>query len=82
MKKLEVKYGLPKDVYFCKRCVISNQRPSSEIEIKHNINTKKRTINFDKNRVCDACMQAEKKENIDWESREEEGQEIIKLYDN
>ena len=26
---LEVKYGLPPEVKFCVRCVISNQRPSS-----------------------------------------------------
>ena len=26
------KYGLPHDVKFCKRCVISNQRPSSVVE--------------------------------------------------
>ena len=31
-KPLEVKYGLPPNVEFCKKCVISNQRPSSIIE--------------------------------------------------
>ena len=36
-------YGLPKKVVFCKKTLISNQRPSSEIEFAHNINTKKRT---------------------------------------
>ena len=34
-------YGLPKDVKFCKKCVISNQRPNSVIEFK-NKNNKKR----------------------------------------
>jgi hypothetical protein len=29
---LETKYGLPADVRFCRRCVISNQRPNSDIE--------------------------------------------------
>ena len=46
-EKLETKYGLPLEVKFCKKCVMSNQRPSSEIEFKHNINTKKKTLNFD-----------------------------------
>ena len=32
---LEVFYGLPKDVQFCCRCVISNQRPSSVVERKN-----------------------------------------------
>ena len=27
-------YGLPSDIKFCKSCVISNQRPSSTIELK------------------------------------------------
>ena len=38
------KYGLPNKVLFCKKCVISNQRPSSEVELKHNKKTKKATI--------------------------------------
>ena len=29
-------YGLPEKVVFCKKCVMSNQRPSSSIEFKHN----------------------------------------------
>ena len=28
------KYGLPQEVVFCKRCVISNQRPNSAVEYK------------------------------------------------
>ena len=35
-------YGLPEKVIFCKKCVISNQRPSSAIEFKHKRNDKKR----------------------------------------
>jgi len=66
----EVFYGLPRDVKFCKRCVISNQRPNSVIEYLHNKNSKKKTINFD-NGICDACTFAEKKRNsIDWAERE------------
>ena len=34
-------YGLPKKVIFCKKTLISNQRPQSEIEFSHNIKTKK-----------------------------------------
>ena len=32
---LEIKYGLPGEVMFCRRCVISNQRPSSAVVFKH-----------------------------------------------
>ena len=28
-------YGLPEEVLFCKKCVISNQRPASIPEFKH-----------------------------------------------
>ena len=75
---LEAKYGLPKNVKFCKRCVMSNQRPASEIEFKHTINTKKKTLHFDEEGICDACRNAEQKEKIDWNKREEE---LIQLLD-
>ena len=66
-------YGLPTDVRFCKKCVISNQRPSSTVEFKNTKDTKKETIHFDEDGVCDACHFAEKKEEgIDWEAREKE----------
>lgn len=75
---LEAKYGLPVDVQYCKRCVISNQRPSSSIEFKHTPNRVHRPINFDSEGVCDACRLAEKKENIDWEDRE---RQLLQLLD-
>ncbi|MFH0869433.1 MAG: N-acetyl sugar amidotransferase [archaeon] len=56
------KYGLPREVKFCKRCVISNQRPR---------------ITFDKEGVCSACRYAEKKQtSIDWAKRERELQAL------
>lgn len=66
-------YGLPTDVAFCKRCVISNQRPNSTVEFKNTAETKKETIHFDEEGVCDACRFAEKKDaDIDWDVREAE----------
>lgn len=78
LKELEVKYGLPREVKFCRKCVMSNQRPVSEVEFKHTINTKKRTMAFDDEGICDACRANEQKEKIDWEKREKE---LIKLLD-
>lgn len=50
------KQNSPKTVKFCKRCVISNQRPR---------------IVFDENGVCSACRYAEHKRNgIDWGARQ------------
>ncbi|MBI2062843.1 MAG: N-acetyl sugar amidotransferase [Candidatus Yanofskybacteria bacterium] len=65
-------YGLPAEVKFCKKCVISNQRPNSAVEFKHTIKSKKETIHFDEQGVCDACRVAETKKNIDWIAREKE----------
>lgn len=67
----ETRYGLPSKVKFCVRCVISNQRPNSAVEYKHTKDSKKATIAFDEEGVCDACRFAEKKHaGIDWEERE------------
>lgn len=77
-KKLKTKYGLPAEVKFCQRCVMSNQRPASTAEFKHNAASKKVTMNIDAEGVCDACRQAELKEKIDWKKRE---QELLKLLD-
>lgn len=70
--QLEAKYGLPSDVKFCNKCVISNQRPGSAVEFVHTLNTKKQTMAIDDEGVCDACRVAEHKETqIDWNKREE-----------
>ena len=55
---IPTKYSLPQDVQFCKKCVISNQRPR---------------IKFDEEGVCSACRYWEKKDkHIDWDERERE----------
>jgi len=80
-KGLAVKYGLPAEVEFCSRCVISNQRPSSTIEFKNTVKKKKETIAFDEEGVCSACRYAEIKEReIDWHARERELVELCDKY--
>jgi len=75
---LQTKYGLPEKIIFCKRCVMSNQRPASAIEFRHTKESKKTTLNIDEEGVCDACRVAEQKEFIDWNKREEE---LLRLLD-
>lgn len=71
------KYGLPREVEYCTKCVISNQRPNSAVEYTHTRDSKKKTIHFDENGVCDACNFAEqKKKVIDWEERERRLREL------
>lgn len=71
-------YNLPSKIIFCSKCVMSNQRPSSISEFKHD---QKRTLGKYLNisdGVCDACKYAEIKKNIDWKKRETE---LLKLLD-
>ena len=77
-KKYEAYYGLPNQVKFCKKCLMSNQRPTSTAEFKHNIKSAKQTMHFDDKGVCDACRAHEQKVSIDWNLREEE---LLKLLD-
>lgn len=57
---------LPKEVKFCKKCVVSNQRPR---------------IVFDEEGVCSACKYAEfKKVKINWEEREVELRDLCNKY--
>ena len=57
-KDLIKRYNLPKEIKFCKKCTISNQRPR---------------ITFDKNGICSACkFSIFKKTKIDWDLRKKE----------
>ena len=65
-KNVQEKYGLPDKVKFCKRCVVSNQRPR---------------IVFDQEGVCSACRFAEHKKNvIQWSKRENELTQLCNKY--
>lgn len=73
------KYGLPEKIVFCKRCVMSNQRPSSIPEFKHRPDRRGASyLHIDDEGVCDACHYAAQKKGIDWEAREKE---LLRLLD-
>lgn len=77
----EAKYGLPLKIAYCSRCVISNQRPNSVVEYGHNKNSKKKTIHFDEQGVCDACRMTEQKhKSIDWNDRELQLKELCARF--
>lgn len=72
----EAPLGVPRDVVFCRECVISNQRPSSTVEFSSDKTKAKKTIAF-AGGVCSACTFAREKErNIDWARRDEQ---LVKL---
>jgi N-acetyl sugar amidotransferase len=77
-EKPEAKYGLPEDVVFCTRCVMSNQRPSSAVEFEHTRDRKAKTLYIADDGVCDACRFADIKEQIDWKLREDA---LLRLLD-
>jgi len=67
-KNIKGKYKLPSEVKFCKRCVVSNQRPR---------------IVFDDEGVCSACRFAEHKKNvINWPKRESELAKLCNKHRN
>ena len=75
----EAFYGLPQEVTYCKRCVMSNQRPASYPEFKHTTARKTPSLKIWDDGICDACRYTERKENeIDYEARE---QQLLQLLD-
>ena len=64
VKKREIKkiYSLPSEVKFCKKCVMSNQRPR---------------IIFHKDGICSGCKNEELKQKTDWKERERELKDLL-----
>ena len=80
MNKNKALFGLPEEVKFCKKCVISNQRPNSTVEMK-NVNQIKTTIQIDNKGICSACnFNKNKTKKIDWRSREEKLFKLLEPY--
>jgi hypothetical protein len=61
MKELFGRYGLPLEVKYCKKCTISNQRPSASIAFSNTKDEMKRAISFGEDGICEACKWVEKK---------------------
>lgn len=72
-------YGLPEDVVFCKRCLMSNQKPHSVNETTHKADSTKSTMAIGADGLCDACRYSAMKDvGIDWEERE---RQLLKMLD-
>jgi len=80
MNKNKNDYGLPKQVIHCKKCLMTNQKPLSVNESKSHLGKKKLGLAFGKNGICHACLYAKKKEEINWESREEMLKDMLSKY--
>ena len=75
---MRTKFGLPSEVIFCSRCVMSNQRPQSSVEMLSDGKNKSGLQIADG--VCDACKYAEIKEQTDWHSRQEQFLNFLEKY--
>jgi len=65
-KNIDDLYSLPKEVKFCSKCVVSNQRPR---------------ITFDENNICSACNFSKyKNEVIDWTERKNQLVELCNKH--
>jgi N-acetyl sugar amidotransferase len=71
-------FNLPKEIIFCERCVMSNQRPASVPEFKHTKNRDGATyLNIGADGICDACKHADNKNSIDWNQRQVELETLL-----
>ena len=75
---LKTLYGLPKKVIFCKKTLISNQRPNSTIEFQHTQSSKKKTLRIDKNGISDSWKFSIIKNKINYKNREKK---LLRLLD-
>lgn len=79
--KREAYFGLPRQVQFCKECVMSNQKPNSCYEFEHTPRSQKKTMVIQPDGVCDACHACRDKEvAIDWAAREAQLRELCARY--
>lgn len=77
----EVKYGLPEEVVYCKKCNMSNQNPLPTNEYKHGNKEEKDTVVYEDG-LCYACKFNEWKSDgaVDWDEREKELIELCNQY--
>src|SRR6218665_928710 len=80
MSELFGRYGLPLEVKYCKKCTISNQRPSASIAFSNTKDEIKRAISFGDDGICEACKWMEIKKTIDWKEKQKELIELCNRF--
>ena len=63
-------HNLPEKVIFCKKCVMSNQRPATSPEFSKKFSGDTPTSSFGNDGICDACKYTAYKKSINWDERE------------
>ncbi len=77
---LQVKHGLPEQVVYCRKCVMSNQRPATSPEFNKQSTSDTPSSAFGADGICDACKYNEYKKGIDWEARKKQLAELCDRY--
>ena len=77
---LEVRYGLPPIVEFCRSCVISNQRAAPSVVAQDRPDSTKDTVPFSADGLCEPCRIVAEKGEIDWPRRAAQLEDLLDKY--
>jgi N-acetyl sugar amidotransferase len=77
---MKVLHNLPEKIIYCKRCVMSNQRPATSPEFKKKTTSDTPTSTFGDDGICDACRFNEMKRSFDWKSRRQQLQDLCDRF--
>ncbi len=77
---LDVLHSLPKNVVYCKSCVMSNQRPATTPEFSKKTTTDVDYASFGDDGICDACRFYEYKKTINWDDRKKQLEELCERF--
>jgi N-acetyl sugar amidotransferase len=77
---LDVLHGLPRDVVYCRSCVMSNQRPATTPEFSKKATSDVEYASFGDDGICDACKFYEHKKTIDWDDRKRQLEELCDRF--
>ena len=72
-------FNLPEKIIYCKKCLMSNQRPNMCSEHYNTSEQNKDTTKFH-DEICDACKYSAQKKEIDWEERENKFKILLDKY--
>ena len=76
----DVLHGLPRVMIYCKKCVMSNQRPATAPEFRKRSTKDTPSTSFGEDGICDACKYTEHKKTIDWDDRERQLRELCDRF--
>jgi len=80
VEPLETKHNLPAEVVYCKKCVMTNQRPATHPEFSKKTSKDPPVSAFGDDGVCDACRYYETKQHIDWEERDKQLEAVCNRF--